>query len=84
MKFSKLALAAALSCALITLQAAGQGVVQPAKVRSSNFTSNYYQQDDTITSPSDVVPASCDGNGCDGNGCDGNGCDGNGCDSTLR
>jgi hypothetical protein len=72
-----LAIVAAFSCALFTVQAAGQGVVQPATVKSSNFTTDYYQQDkekdEGITSPSDVPP-SCGKNACDG-GCDG-GCDG--------
>jgi hypothetical protein len=55
MKLSKMALAAAISCAVYAGTATAQGLRQPASVHQTNYTHSYYAQDGQ-PSPSDLPP----------------------------
>ncbi len=56
MKISKMALAAAIYCAVFAGTASAQGLRQPSSIQQTAFTHSYYAQAEGQPSPSDVPP----------------------------
>ena len=77
MKFNKVALAAAIYCAVYGGTVSAAGLRQPSSVQQTNYAHSYYDQGDAQASPSDVpapivdnAPLAYDGAAFDGGACD--------------